>query len=116
MKKKLLVLMAVLGSAVAIGFLMPGSDADAAGCIRCGPGGMTPPAWGFGSTCQAATNDAINHTSSLIPGSCETCSVTPIGLAPCDDSCSNPHVCFDPYGEWRVTMRVIYKCEVNLCP
>lgn len=113
--KKLFVLTVILGSAAAIGLLLPGSGADAAGCVRCVLGGTTSPVWGFGSTCSAAINDATDRASALIPGSCETCQETPIGVGPCDTSCSNVSVCYDPYGQWRVSVQIRYKCYEDLC-
>lgn len=111
--KRILILAVILVSVTTIGLLLPGSETDAAGCIRCLPGGTTPPAWGFGSTCGAATNDAINQASALIP--CDSCQETTVGVAPCDTSCSNVGTCYTPYGQWRVDVKIQYRCNENLC-
>ncbi len=112
MKKTLLFALVLLGAASAV-WLLPGEETDAAVCVKCLAGGVTGPAWGFGSTCAAATTDAINQASAQVP--CFSCRETPVGVLPCDDSCSNAAVCFDPYGEWRVDMKINYRCFENIC-
>ena len=113
--KKLLVLLIGVVALVTGGLMMSSSAVDAGGCFRCFPGGTTGAAWGFGSTCQAATNDAINQASALIPGYCDTCSETVISLAPCGTDCSNTATCYTPYGEWRVDVKIKYKCNEYIC-
>lgn len=113
--KKLLIFAVLAVAVVTIGLLWPNSEADALGCVKCFPGGIVGPTWGFGSTCAAATNDAINQAYALIPYSCDVCQTTPIGVLPCDDTCSNPTTCYDPYGEWRVDMKLRFRCSENLC-
>ena len=115
--KKLLLSSLALAILASAWFLVPNStsEADAAGCFRCFPGGTTNTVWGFGSTCQAATNDGISQASALIPYTCDVCGETPIGVAPCDLSCSNPSVCYDPYGEWRVDLKLRYRRNVDIC-
>jgi len=96
---------------------LPTPEATALGCIRCVPGGETPPAWGMGSTCQASIDDAIANASALIPASCTTCLETPIEVTPChlcgaypDDppSCTSAN-------NWRADYKIKYRCEVNIC-
>jgi len=109
-------LLVVLASAAVVALLEPGPAADAADCFRCFPGGTTGAAWGFGSTCQAATNDAVNQARNQIPGTCDQCgSETVISLEPCNTSCTNTATCYTPYGEWRVDVKLRYKCSVDLC-
>lgn len=112
MKKLVLLTLLLVVSGITV-WLLPGEDVDAAQCVRCLPGGTTGPAWGFGSTCATATTDAINQASASIP--CLSCRETPIGVLPCDDTCSNPTVCYNPYGQWRVDMKITYKCFEDIC-
>lgn len=95
----------------------PSSDAEAAICVECRATGIVGPAWGMGSTCNAAVNDAIAEAKALIPGSCFVCGTTPIEVTPC-------HVCGtypdDPPGctganDWRADYSVSYKCYVETC-
>lgn len=115
--KKLVIVAVVLtlGMGVAVALGLTGSKVEALGCIRCMSGGTTAPAWGMGSTCAAATNDAIANASALIPSSCLTCQETVISVDPCGTSCSNVATCYTPYGQWRVDVKISYKCEVDFC-
>lgn len=115
MKKKVLVLSLVVAGAIAVALLLPGKNLGAIGCYRCFPGGITSPAWGMGSTCAAATNNAIINAEALIPGTCDVCNETVVGVDPCNTDCSNPSVCYDPYGMWRVDVKIRYRCSVYIC-
>ncbi len=112
----LLIVTVLAVGVLAVTFWLPGEDLDAFNCYRCMPDGSTPTVWGFGSTCAAATTDAINQTSAMIPFSCDSCDETPSGVAPCDTRCTNTSYCYDPYGEWRVDLKLMYKCSQDLCP
>lgn len=117
--KKLLILTVFLAIVAAVAVSLAGAGAskvDAASCIRCGPGGgTTASVWGFGSTCAAANNDALNQAIALIPGSCSSCSETVLSLDPCNTSCTNVATCYTPYGQWRVDIKLKFKCELDLC-
>jgi hypothetical protein len=118
MVKKLMILTVLLVVVVAVAVALggSGSELDALSCIRCGPaGGTTGAAWGMGATCAAATTNAIWNAQALIPTYCSSCSETVLSQEPCNTSCTNVATCYTPYGQWRVDVKIKYKCEVDLC-
>lgn len=118
MRKRLLILTFALISVAALTFLIPGSgEVEALPCFSCSLPGTTNTAWGFGATCQDATNDAITKAEAMIPSTCVVCEdTTVIPQRPCDDTCSRPRRCYDPdNGQWRVDVRVHFKCWEDIC-
>ena len=103
MKKAILAVL-IIASVVGAWAMTAAQEVEAAGCVRCIPGGVTGSAWGMGSTCAAARANAIAAATALIPGSCETCQVTPVLVKDCYGS--NPI---------KADYKVWYKCSLNLC-
>jgi hypothetical protein len=113
--KKILILAAVGAGAIAVALFLPAMNLGALGCYHCFPGGTTPSAWGMGSTCAAANANAVYAAEALISGSCDVCNETVISLEPCNTSCTNPGTCYDPYGMWRVDVKIRYRCNEYIC-
>ena len=97
--------------------VVPSEEADALVCLHCLPGGTTLPAWGMGSTCQAAIDDAIALAETQIPAICDTCEITPIEVTPCHLCGTDPNDPDDCTGaqDYRADYKVSYKCLEDLC-
>ncbi len=113
--KKLLVLSALSASLFLTWSAMSSDPACAMG--GCRPGGMTLPAWGMGSSCQAAINQAINLASNQIPWDCDECGESiPIEVTPCHQCGEDPN---DPEActaanQYRADYKIRYFCEQDI--
>ena len=115
--KKLCALGILTIAAVAVWLAIPAEEAEAFNCYECMLGGTTLPAWGMGSSCQAAVNDAIALAEAQIPASCDTCQVIPIEVTPCHvcgTDPNDPDDCIDA-NDYRADYKVRYKCNVDMC-
>ncbi len=92
---------------------LPAEPACAMG--KCGRGGVTLPAWGMGSSCQAAESNAINLADNMIPSDCDVCSITPIEVTPCHLCGTHPN---DPptcgVNDYLVDWKIRYRCFHDL--
>ena len=115
--RKMLIAGLLTLSVAAIWAMMPTQEAEAFNCYECMFGGSTLPAWGMGSSCTEAVNNAINLAEAQIPASCDTCSTTPIEVTPCHLCGEDPNDPDDCIGanDYRADYKVRYKCNVDMC-
>ncbi len=101
---------------LAIWAAVPAQEAEAFNCHECGPPKTTLPAWGMGSSCFEAENNAIALAESQIP--CDTCQ-TPMAIEVtachlCGDDPNDPEPC-TAANQYRADFKVRYRCDVDMC-
>ncbi|MEM7356830.1 MAG: hypothetical protein AAF657_38805 [Acidobacteriota bacterium] len=115
--RKLTIITLLTLTLAAVWTVWPNEEAEAFTCLHCLPGATTLPAWGMGTSCQAAIDDAIALAESQIPATCDTCDITPIEVTPCHLCGTDPNDPDDCIGanDYRADYKVSYDCLEDLC-